>query len=126
MKLEWKDSYRVGDEKVDQQHQQMFDLANAMYDAKGQAAMRLAAIRLYQHVREHFADEESLMRKVGFPGYAEHVESHNRMLAALNAISQTIGRNEANPDAVSALLMDWTLNHIPFADAQVANYIQRP
>lgn len=126
MKLEWKDSYRVGDEKVDQQHQQMFDLANAMYDAKDQAAMRLAAIRLYQHVREHFADEESLMRKVGFPGYAEHVESHNRMLAALNAISQTIGRNEANPDAVSALLMDWTLNHIPFADAQVANYIQRP
>lgn len=124
MKLEWKDNYRIGDEKVDRQHQCMFDLANAMYDAKDQAAMRLAAIRLYQHVREHFADEEALMRKVGFPGYAEHVESHNRMLAALNAVSQSIGRNDVKPDAVSALLMDWTLNHIPYADAQVASYIQ--
>jgi len=124
MKLEWKDGYRVGDELIDQQHQRMFELANAMHDAKDQAELRLAAIRLYQHVREHFADEESLMRKVGFPGYAEHVESHNKMLAALNSVSQSIGRNEAKPDVVSALLMNWTLNHIPFADAQVASYIQ--
>ena len=124
MKLEWNDSYCVGDDMIDQQHQRMFELANATYDTQDQVALRLAVMRLYQHVREHFADEESLMRKVVFPGYAEHVAAHNRMLSALNAVSRSIGRNEANPEQISALLMDWTLNHIPVADAQLAGYVR--
>lgn len=124
MKLEWKDSYSVGDARIDGQHQRMFELANTMYNAQDQAAQRLAAMRLYQHVREHFAEEEALMRQVGFPQYAEHVESHNRMLADLNSVSQKIGKNEASPDAIRALLMDWALNHIAFADVQVAGYVQ--
>lgn len=124
MKLEWKDSYRIGNDKVDQQHQRVFELANAMLEARDRDALRLAAILLYQHVREHFSEEESLMRKVGFPSYAEHVESHNRMLAALNAVSQTIGKNAVNSDALSALLLDWALHHIPVADAQFASYIR--
>lgn len=43
MKLEWKDSYRLGDDMLDQQHRRMFELANATCDANEQVALRLAA-----------------------------------------------------------------------------------
>ena len=128
MKIEWKDSYRIGDEAIDRQHQELFELANAMFVARDQAALRLCAIKLYQHVREHFADEEALMKMVGFPGYQAHVESHNRILKNLGEVSHSIGKDAMDPKVVFEFLTDWGLNHIPKDDAQVTAFItaQRP
>lgn len=128
MNIEWKDSYRIGDEAIDRQHQELFELANAMFVASDQAALRLCAIKLYQYVRTHFADEEALMKKVGFPGYQAHVQSHNRILANLGEVSHAIGRNAMDPTIVSEFLTDWGLNHIPKHDAQIAAFVttQRP
>jgi hemerythrin-like metal-binding protein len=128
MKIEWKDSFRIGDEAIDRQHQELFELANAMFVAGDQAALRLCAIKLYQHVREHFADEEALMKMVGFPGYQAHVESHNRILKNLGEVSHSIGKDAMDPKVVFEFLTDWGLNHIPKDDAQVTAFItaQRP
>lgn len=123
MPIEWKDSYRLGEPLIDQQHENLFVLANAMLAARDQSQMRLCAMQLYQHVREHFADEESLMRRVNFPGYKAHVESHNNTLKRLGAISHAIGSNTVDTAVVVEFLNDWGLKHIPHDDAQVARYI---
>jgi hemerythrin-like metal-binding protein len=91
MNIEWKDSYRIGDEAIDRQHQELFTLANAMFAATEKAELLLCAIQLFKHVREHFADEEALMKMVGFPGYQAHVESHNLILKKLGEVSHSIG-----------------------------------
>jgi hemerythrin len=124
MNLEWKDSYCIGDAHIDRQHQELFALANTMFAARDQAALRLCAVRLYKHVREHFSAEESLMKRVGFPLYEQHVASHNRMLSGLNAISQDIASNTIDPSVVAVFLQDWSLNHIPNADAEVTRYVR--
>jgi hemerythrin len=124
MKIEWKDSFRIGDEAIDRQHQELFELANAMFVAGDQAALRLCAIKLYQHVREHFADEEALMKMVGFPGYQAHVESHNRILKNLGEVSHAIGKDAMDPKVIVEFLTDWGLKHIPHDDAQVAAYVK--
>jgi hemerythrin len=41
MNIEWKDSYRIGDEAIDRQHRELFGLANAMFAAADQAARKL-------------------------------------------------------------------------------------
>jgi hemerythrin len=124
MTIEWKDSYRIGDKAIDRQHQELFELANAMFVAGDQAALRLCAIKLFKHVREHFADEEALMKMVGFPGYQDHVEAHNTTLRKLGDVSHAIGRNAMDPATVAEFLTDWGLNHIPNDDAQVAAFIK--
>jgi hemerythrin len=123
MNIEWKDSYRIGDEAIDRQHQELFELANAMFVAADQAALRLCTIKLFKHVREHFADEEALMKRVGFPGYQGHVESHNRILKNLGDVSHSIGKNAVDTALVTGFLTDWGLNHIPKDDAQVTAFI---
>jgi hemerythrin-like metal-binding protein len=123
MNIEWKDSYCIGDEHIDRQHQELFALANTMLEARDQAALRLCAVRLYKHVREHFADEELLMKRVGFPQYQQHAASHIQLLSGLNAISQDIASNTIYPSVVAAFLNDWGLKHIPNADAEVARYV---
>ena len=124
MNLQWNESYRIGDARIDAQHQNLFELANAMLVANTQPELRLCAMKLYQHVRSHFADEEALMQEVGYPHYRDHVESHNRVLQGLNAISQDIGNNTVDPSIVSAFLGGWGLHHIPDEDALIARHIQ--
>jgi hemerythrin len=124
MRNQWNDSYRLGDATIDRQHQDLFVLAEALMEAPDQAACRLAAMQLYKHVREHFADEEALMQRIGFPLYREHVASHNRILHNLNAISQDIGKNTVDPLVVQVFLEDWGLKHIPVEDARLTDFVR--
>ena len=63
MLLEWKDSYKIGDPEVDAQHQALFQLANDFLQASGKAELTLQAMKLYKHTREHFTQEEAVMRR---------------------------------------------------------------
>ncbi|MGI9134222.1 MAG: bacteriohemerythrin [Rhodoferax sp.] len=125
MHIEWKDTYRLGEERIDQQHQTLFALANAMLDATEQAAQRLCAMQLYRHVHGHFKDEERLMQQVGYPDYAAHVQAHNALLQRLSSLSQDIGNNRVDPAVVVDFMTNWGLHHIPQDDARLATYLQR-
>lgn len=125
MKFEWQASFSVGDPLIDVHHQTMFDLANDMLKATDQDSLRLCVMRLYKHVREHFSEEEALMRKVHYPAYKEHVASHDLLLKALGTLSEQIGKDKASPEAIQALLLDWALNHIPKSDAKLAGYLSQ-
>jgi hemerythrin-like metal-binding protein len=124
MTLEWKDSYRLGDARIDEQHQHLFTLANAMLSVQEQDALRLCAMQLYQHVRTHFANEESAMKRMGFPHYKAHVKSHNAILERLSVISQDIGKNQVDPAVVRDFLNHWGLHHIPKEDAELATFLK--
>jgi hemerythrin len=124
MNIEWKDSYRIGDEAIDRQHQELFELANAMFVATDKPAQLMGAMKLFKHVREHFADEEALMKMVEFPGYQGHVESHNRILKNLGEVSHSIGKDAMDPKIVAEFLTDWGLKHIPKDDAQIAAFVK--
>ena len=122
MMIEWSDSYLVGDEKIDTQHQHLFALANQVFVSETQAALRMCFVQLYKYVREHFADEEALMLEVGFPVYREHADLHDALLARLNAMSVKIGRSEWNQLEVHAFMEHWLLNHILQEDTRLAQY----
>ncbi len=125
MNIEWKDSYRIGHERIDAQHENLFSLANAVFAATDQPAYRLAAMQLYSYIRTHFSDEEALMRSVNYPAYPSHLQLHNRLLSRMNAISEDIGKNEFKNEEISAFMTDWLLQHIAAEDAQIAVYIRR-
>ncbi len=73
MKIDWNDSYRVGDDRIDVQHQKLFALANDVIQARSLSAVRLHFMYLYEYVHEHFTDEEALMRNAGYARLKVHV-----------------------------------------------------
>jgi len=123
MKLEWNDSYKVGDATIDAEHVQAFELANRFMEAKDQAEQTVVAMQLYKHTREHFKHEEALMREVRFPGVKGHTEGHNQLISRLNAISQSIAQGDVNKQALIDLMNDWATLHIVKDDAQLANFL---
>jgi hemerythrin-like metal-binding protein len=123
MPLEWKESYLIGEAGIDAQHRHFFVLANAFIAARGKAAQTSCAMAIYRHTREHFGHEEELMRRLAYPGLANHVEWHNRMISRLNALSRDIQSETVNTQDLVSLAEDWALNHIPVHDADLCAFL---
>ena len=125
MNIEWDDLYSLGNERIDQQHKELFQLAGVVMTAEDQAGYRIAAILLYKHLRVHFADEEALMREVKYPSVQEHCQIHLGMVTRLNEISKTIGQGEWDKAAIASFMTEWVAVHIMQEDYKVACHIRQ-
>lgn len=125
MNIEWKDSYLVGDGRIDAQHRHLFKLADLVIHAPDQNEFRLVAMQLYGYMRTHFADEEILMRTSGYPVYREHQRLHNELLARFNAISRGFGQGLWNKDEIVTFMMTWLLEHVAKEDTKIAAHIRQ-
>ena len=95
--LRWKAAFNSGHPQIDQQHQQLFTLANALLDASAQRHEQMdsfdtAFLQLLAHVMEHFSLEESVLKSAGYAGLADHAKEHQALVVkaqALYAAAQT-------------------------------------
>ncbi len=125
MKIEWQDSYRTGNERIDEQHEILIAYANSVFEMNGHAGQRLAIMQLYAHLRTHLADEEALMRESKFPEYMSHRQLHNDMLGRMNTISASIGRRQATDEEVHDFITKWVLVHIATEDVKIAAHVRQ-
>ena len=101
----------------------MFELTKALTATNELPALRKLLMQLYKHTREHFELEEAQMRKVNFPDILAHTNSHNNLLARLNAVSQDVGQGKIDKAAIAKLMTDWEQGHVVVDDAKIAAYI---
>jgi len=123
MSIEWKDSYKIGDPDIDQQHQYLFELINEFMVVDSLSNLRALLMLLYKHTREHFEKEEELMRKIDFPEYAVHQEHHNQLLRRLSELSMDVGKGYMNKPAINALMSDWASKHVLLDDAKISKFM---
>lgn len=123
MTLQWSDHYATGHAEMDAQHRQLFVLINSMMAAHTIEDIKPLLMRLYQHTREHFQQEEDLLRSRGYPGLAAHRKGHNLLLARLNAFSMEVGQGIFNQSEMIKLVTDWAMNHVVHDDIRALNYV---
>lgn len=120
----WNDRYLIGSEEVDSQHRYLFELANQLVEATRDDEITRLLMLFYQHAREHFSNEEALMKRADYPGYLMHVEAHNQMLSKLVDISQTIQQKQWNPSDIKVFVTRWVLVHILEDDMPLGEYLK--
>lgn len=124
MSLNWNDSYRVGDADIDAQHQELFVRANKFLSASDKAGLMASAMSLFKYTREHFAHEESLMKRIGYPSMSAHVQQHDELIRKLNLTAQRIADETLDTQHLEAFLHDWLLNHIGASDTKLAEFVK--
>ena len=107
----WVDKYKIHDDAVDEQHRDLFDLAAQIAKVETKPAMIECAMKLFKHMREHFRDEEALMKKKAYPGLMEQVDAHNRLLSRLVEISQKVPADDFEPNDLQVFMNDEFLTH---------------
>lgn len=127
--IDWDQSLSVNVDKLDRQHQDLFSLFNKLHDLIATDARRLEINRhltgLIRHTREHFAEEEQLMKKLAYPGYAEHQQEHEELLQSLIDYRRCLDSGEQlAPFELLTFLRDWILDHLLGPDQEMGLYCQ--
>lgn len=128
--LEWNESYSVENEELDNQHQHLFDMINALFQAIGSedAPVIIPAVieDLGSYAVEHFRTEERYMTKCEFPGLEAQKQQHGEFCSKVSKWSRSY---KDDPDKFTAeavdYLYDWLTNHILSQDKSYAPYLKK-
>ncbi|MGR8930535.1 MAG: hemerythrin domain-containing protein [Gammaproteobacteria bacterium] len=111
----WQDSYAMGDERMDQDHKDFFELAERLSASTSKQAMLDTLFDLHQHVKAHFGEEEALMQQLGFHNFKSHAKEHNLMLDQLASMTHLVEQDEWHAEDTQKFIDKWT-KHILNSD----------
>lgn len=131
MQIQWQDYLSVGSEEIDNQHKLLIDKYNAFFTAFSEGRGKEEVVRLLSFLEEyvvfHFADEESLQLRIGFPDYHKHHAQHQELSRKVAELKQRIENEGADPNQVSSvglLMTGWLIEHISGMDRAIGRYMK--
>ena len=119
-KIEWADSYSVGNADMDRQHQHILQLINEIVellsDEDGTTEVMSRLMRLYEVAQQHFYFEEILLSRSDYSDLKGQQGSHSQYTdRVLEMMSEGI-TNAENQNALVAFLLEWWNHHILVED----------
>jgi diguanylate cyclase (GGDEF)-like protein/hemerythrin-like metal-binding protein len=83
LQLTWRNAYTSGHPLLDEQHRRLFEQSNrllaAVLDTVPDHQIEAEFEALIQGVRDHFRDEEEILRRSGYPGVDDHGVVHREL-----------------------------------------------
>lgn len=132
MTMHWTPELRVGVEEIDAQHRALIDRVNKLVDACA-AGRCLAEVEpvmefLRTYVARHFADEEGLMERSGYPEREGHRREHEGFRRHLEALAGRLAAEGAGagPELEAELqetVVDWLFDHICIRDRALGKFL---
>jgi hemerythrin len=125
----WKPEYSVGCTEIDEQHQQLFHIADelhrAMMERRGREALAGILKRLLAYTTYHFGNEERLMRETAYPLYLQHHLEHEKLTnVALEHQRKVLAGESALSIDVLQFLSNWLRIHIGASDQKLAAHLK--
>lgn len=74
------------------------------------------------HMRQHFADEEAMMRRIAFPPYPVHKQEHDRVLDELARLAEQPDTREMERFLLEAVPA-WLDQHVATMDMITARFL---
>jgi len=113
---------------MDEQHAVLMDALNevrlALVRGQGREQVSEALNRLIEFTRMHFANEEQLLEKHGFPGVAEHRDAHQKLLGQLQDVALHAQHNgDVHMKSMLLFLRDWFSTHIEGHDQEYGAWL---
>lgn len=125
----WNDTYRTGNFRIDQQHQELFRLINDLHDAilsrVGEEVLGATLYQLSDYTIRHFGMEEALMRRVTYPALSEHKRKHDQLAEQVKGLRKRFDEGRLTLTiTLSNFLADWLRHHIKEDDLAMIKYVQ--
>jgi len=121
----WTNTLSTGNTHLDDEHRMLVELVNTVLECIAQRAdnraLSQALDKLGSFTREHFAQEETLMRKLGYGRAQEHGDQHHALLAQMDAVIAQLRADQAiDQMALYNSLTRWVVDHIQQYDRDFA------
>jgi len=128
MAFVWKDSYSVGKDAIDKQHQKLFAINdriyNALRDGRGREEVQSVVSELIAYTRTHFSQEEALFQRTAYPDVEAHLNLHRDFVARLETIQKEQAQDPLRmSQEIMKLVQSWLLQHILKVDKGYSTYL---
>ena len=130
MKYELTQDLLTGNKLIDQEHQQLFDAINVLFDAcaqgKGRDQLVETADFLNLYVNRHFGDEEKLQVSAAYPFYETHKNFHENYKKKLQETTRELLATGPSVKILASLnqVVGILVSHIKIEDRKLAKYLQ--
>jgi hemerythrin len=127
--LAWTEDLSVGVDVLDLHHKRLFALVEEIPPASesGLDAVAKVLAELTDYVRYHFAEEEGMMERSGFPFLELHRHSHQTI--ALRVADMAVSLQSDNfkrvAEELRLFLTGWLIHHIEIEDFEYRPYLAK-
>jgi hemerythrin len=117
--IDWDESFSVGIDLIDKQHQKLFDTINNYHNEHSDTEESLS--KLLAYIDFHFSTEEDFFKKFDYEDTIEHTAQHLRYKDEINSLyTKYHYRNddETIRAELEEFIRNWITHHIKIADKQ--------
>ncbi|RXJ54541.1 bacteriohemerythrin [Candidatus Marinarcus aquaticus] len=121
----WQDVYRVGHEKIDYEHQKLFEIAFKALDIsiqdKHNSKFKATIVDLYDYMKYHFENEEEYMQSIRYKYLTYHRKLHLNIIQEMNnfiRLVPTLPKEKVDRKLIEYMDI-WLVNHIVFEDKRL-------
>ena len=125
----WQESLETGDVEVDNQHRALYVLVNDLNadallgDDPTQSARALE--RILRYATTHFATEEQLMERSGYPQAEQHIAIHNEFTrAAAEMVAAHNAGHGLTARELAQFMENWLEEHIQKEDRPLIGHVR--
>lgn len=112
-KIEWIPSYSVGNNQLDEQHKNLFELINDFFEVEDKENALAVFAELKNTVIIHFKTEERYLEHINYPNKTAHIAIHNTMLKKFNLLHKKLQRYDIEiQHKIAMFLYNWLAKHI--------------
>ena len=127
---EWKPEYSVGNTTLDSQHRKLLELCHRVshYQCDGTKSsidnFHSILSELAFYADQHFALEEDVLHRVGFPDLDQQIQDHDAYREWLTEFLFTTMDGKVDKSALQEYLEQWWIGHILDSDMQYSDYFK--
>ena len=125
----WKNEYRLRNELLDDEHQQLFDIAVEALDYNNtdiKSHIKITINELFDYMKTHFEHEEKYMQEIAYPDFNEHKLLHENIINQMNEfIKQLSSLKIVDFERKLIEYIDiWLINHILHEDKKIIKFLK--
>jgi hemerythrin len=125
----WDPSFSTTIPTFDDQHKKLFaminELSEAMQHRRSKEAIGSVLARLIDYTATHFAAEEEVFRKTGYPEAEAHKRLHQDLVQKVVALQEKFHSGETLlTQEVVEFLQDWLVKHIKGTDRRYGDHLR--
>jgi len=126
----WSDDLSCGNKKVDEDHRLLLGMINELYteikNDDDEHTIEETFHKMQRYAKDHFASEESIMEKAGYPDLPAHTAEHNEFIERLETsfnLYMKAPNKHASVELIGILASLWQ-KHVGSTDKAFATYLK--
>lgn len=126
--MEWEDRLMVNIKALDDQHKKLIGLINKLHDAmttgKSKNVLDEILSELVNYTILHFANEQALLQKYGYPDFVQHKKEHDDLTRKTIELRDSLNSDKGVIGVeVMSFLKEWLNKHILGTDKKYTVYL---